>query len=54
MMKLWIVVNLLASRYVVHCTWIYKVKYNYDGNIQIYKAKFIVKEFSKTLEIDYN
>jgi hypothetical protein len=47
-------VNLLASHYVVHCNWIYKVKYNYDGNIQNYKVKFMAKGFSKTLEIDYN
>jgi len=51
MIKLWIVVNLLASHYVVHCNWIYKVKYNYDGNIQDYKSKLWQKGFQKHLKL---
>jgi hypothetical protein len=30
------------------------VKYNYDVNIQNYKAKSMARRLSKTLEIDYN
>ncbi len=33
--------------------WVYKVKHNADGFMNIYKAKFVTKGYAQTYGIDY-
>ena len=38
---------------MVGCKWIYKIKTRYDGSIEYYKTRLIVKGFTQEYEIDY-
>ena len=35
------------------CRWIFKVKYNVDGMVNRYKARFIAKQYTQTHGVDY-
>jgi hypothetical protein len=38
----------------IECKWIYKKKKDMDGNVHIYKARFVVKRFSQVQGVDYD
>ena len=38
----------------IGCKWIYKVKYNSDGFVNRYKARFFAEGYAQTHDIDYD
>jgi len=34
--------------------WVFKIKYNEDGNIQKYKARIVAKGYSQQLVVDFS
>lgn len=51
--KTWSLVPLLASKNVVSCKWVYKIKRGSDGTISRYKAKLVAKGFLQQYGLDY-
>ena len=49
----WEVVPLPEGRKTVSCKWVFKVKQDKDGNIDRYKGRLVVREFSQEDGIDY-
>lgn len=49
----WELVALLKKKKAVVLKWIYKTKYNEDGNVQKYKARFVAKGYTSQLGVDF-
>lgn len=49
----WEVVPRLKDRSIVASRWIYKIKYAANGNVEKYKARFVVKGYAQKEWIDY-
>ncbi|GAA0184851.1 transmembrane signal receptor [Lithospermum erythrorhizon] len=50
----WNLVNLPPRERTVGCKWIFTVKYNKKGEIDIYKARLVSKGFTQTYGIDFS
>ena len=50
----WYLVPNDASKNVVDCKWIFKVKYKSDGSIERYKARVVAKGFTQRPGVDYH
>jgi hypothetical protein len=50
----WSLVLLPATKNVVGCKWVYKLKHNCDGSIARYKARLVAKGFHQQQEIDFD
>ena len=50
----WSIVDLPPSRKPINCKWVYKVKYNSDGNIKRYKACLVIRGDTQIKGFDYN
>ncbi len=50
----WRLVVLAKGRKAVRGRWLYKIKYNNDGTVDKYKARFVAKGFSQRYGIDYS
>ena len=49
----WDLVTLPPGKSVVGCKWIYKIKTRFDGSIERYKTRLVVKSFTQEYGIDY-
>uniref|UniRef100_A0A2N9I242 Integrase catalytic domain-containing protein n=1 Tax=Fagus sylvatica TaxID=28930 RepID=A0A2N9I242_FAGSY len=50
----WSLVPLPATKNVVGCKWVYKLKHNSDGSIARYKARLVAKGFHQQQGIDFD
>lgn len=50
----WDIVNLPKGNRPIACRWVYKVKYCYDGSIELQKEYLFVKGFTQKEGIDYH
>ena len=50
----WEVVPKLEGKSVVTSRWLYKIKYDVDGSIEKYKARFVARGFSQVKGVDYD
>lgn len=49
----WELVQLFAGKNLIGCKWVYKVKNNSDGFLELYKARLVAKGFSQEYGVDY-
>ena len=52
--KLWTLVDLPDDRQATENKWIFKKKTDADGNVTIYKAWLVAKDFQQVQGVDYN
>ena len=52
--RTWTLVNLPPGRKAIGCKWVYKLKYDADGNVERYKARLVAKGYSQTEGVDFN
>ena len=50
----WKLVNLPEGKDAIGVKWIYKTKFDVDGNVVKHKARLVAKVFSQQPEIDHN
>jgi transposase InsO family protein len=51
--KTWEAVDIPHGRRATQSRWVYAIKYNSDGTIERFKARFVVKGFSQIYGVDY-
>jgi hypothetical protein len=49
----WELVALPKDKKETRCKWVYKVKHNGDGSVNIYKTRLVAKGYAQTYGIDY-
>jgi hypothetical protein len=49
----WELVVLPEENKAIRCKWVYKVKHNADGSMNIYKARLVAKGYAQTYGINY-
>jgi len=52
--KRWTLMQLPLGRKAIDNKWVFKIKYNEDGNIERYKARLVVKGCAQRKRFDYN
>ena len=50
----WEKVDLPYGKTIVGYKWVLTVKYNSDGSLEMYKARFVAKGFTQTYRVDYS
>jgi hypothetical protein len=48
----WELVALPKDKKTIGCKWVYKVKHNADGYVNIYKIRLVAKGYAQTYGID--
>ena len=51
--RTWTLVDLPANCKLIGCRWVFKVKYDANGNVDWYKARLVAKGYTQVHEIDY-
>ena len=51
--KVWTLVDLPNDRQAIENKWIFKKKTYADGNVTVYKARLVVKDFQQVQGVDY-
>ena len=49
----WELVELPKGRSAINCKWIFRTKYDQNGNVDRYKGRLVVKGFSQKSDVDY-
>ena len=52
--KVWELMEIPKGAKKVGCKWVYKTKYDSQGNVERHKARLVAKGFTQREEIDYN
>ena len=50
----WNLETIFKGAKTVDCKWVYKTKHDSKGNIEIFKAQLVAKDFTQREGIDYN
>jgi len=50
----WKLTNLPLGKKALRCKWIYKIKYNYDGTVERFKARMVILGNHQVEVLDYN
>jgi Reverse transcriptase (RNA-dependent DNA polymerase) len=50
---IWDMVPRPSGKNVVGCKWVYLVKHNPEGNVNIFKARLVAKCYTQTYGVDY-
>jgi len=50
----WFIEDLPSGSKPINCEWVYKVKYNYDGSIERYRTRLIIRGAKQMEGFDYN
>lgn len=50
----WSLVDLAPHKKPINCKWVFKIKYKYDGSIERYKARLVVKWYTQCEGLDYH
>lgn len=48
----WSFIDLPPHKEAIGCKWIFKIKYNYDGTIERYKAQLVAKRYTQQEVVD--
>ena len=51
--KTWETVDFPREKTTVGCKWVFTIKYESDGSLEMYKARLVTKGFTQTYDIDY-
>lgn len=51
--RTWSIVPFPHYAHAIGCKWVYKFKMNVDGSVERYKARFVIKVYSKREGFDY-
>jgi Reverse transcriptase (RNA-dependent DNA polymerase) len=51
--KTWVIKQLPKGKKLIRCKWVYKIKYNSNDTIEIYKVRLVAKGFTQIYDIDY-
>jgi hypothetical protein len=51
--RTWVLVPPPPGRNIIHCKWVYKIKYASNGTIDKYKARLVAKGYSQVHGVDY-
>ena len=51
--KTWEIVDQLKGKNIVACKWVFTLKYKVDGSLERYKARLVVKGYTRTYGFDY-
>lgn len=49
----WDIQSLHAGKQSISCKWVYKIKYNSDGTIELNKARLVAKGYTQRESVDY-
>ena len=49
----WQIINLPLGKKPIGCKWVYRVKYNSDGSIHLYKARLVIQGDHQEEGVDY-
>jgi hypothetical protein len=52
--RTWTLTHLPEGRRPISCKWVFKVKYNTDGEVDRFKARLVVRGFSQVQGVDYD
>ncbi|RVW29347.1 Retrovirus-related Pol polyprotein from transposon RE1 [Vitis vinifera] len=51
--KTWETVDFPREKTTVGCKWVFTIKYESDGSLEMYKARLVTKGITQTYDIDY-
>ena len=49
----WDVTTLPHDKFPIGCKWVYKIKFNLDGSIEMYKARLVAKGYTQREGLDF-
>lgn len=49
----WDIVPLTPHKKVIHCKWVYKIKHKFDGSIERYKVRLVIRGGTQREGVDY-